>query len=161
MHPKYGWNGTVSRVFPLIALIAPGAFCHSTPGSAQDFNQRKPKGDGGKGTGRKTSRQFTTNATIGDILWHFPSPCYMDIKRHKIRHKMSRQFATTYDIFCPVPFLPSPFGFRRFKREWHVQRATHRGLLFVGVNSLGPAKTYKKWASFREPRIGGNKPWRP
>ena len=27
---------------------------------------------------------------------------------------MSRQFATIYDIFCPVPFLPSPFGFRRF-----------------------------------------------
>ena len=30
---------------------------------------------------------------------------------------MSRQFATNvttiYDIFCPVPFLPSPFGFRR------------------------------------------------
>ena len=35
MHPKYGWNGTVSRVFPLIALIALGAFFHSTPGSAQ------------------------------------------------------------------------------------------------------------------------------
>ena len=32
---------------------------------------------------------------------------------------MSRQFATNvttiYDIFCPVPFLPSPFGFRREK----------------------------------------------
>ena len=30
---------------------------------------------------------------------------------------MSRQFATNvttiYDIFCPVPFLPSPFGFPR------------------------------------------------
>ena len=30
---------------------------------------------------------------------------------------MSRQLATNvttiYDIFCPVPFLPSPFGFRR------------------------------------------------
>ena len=35
MHPRYGWNGTVSRVFPLIALIALGAFFHSTPGSAQ------------------------------------------------------------------------------------------------------------------------------
>ena len=34
MHPKYGWNGTVSRVFPLIALIALGASFHSTPGSA-------------------------------------------------------------------------------------------------------------------------------
>ena len=34
MHPKYGWNGTVSRVFPLIALIDLGAFFHSTPGSA-------------------------------------------------------------------------------------------------------------------------------
>ena len=30
---------------------------------------------------------------------------------------MSRQFATNvttiYDIFCPGPFLPFPFGFRR------------------------------------------------
>ena len=24
-----------------------------------------------------------------------------------------RQFTTIYDIFCPVPFLPSPCGFRR------------------------------------------------
>ena len=34
---------------------------------------------------------------------------------------MSRQFAThvttIYDIFCPVPFLPSPFGFRRIKKR--------------------------------------------
>ena len=29
---------------------------------------------------------------------------------------MSRHFATIYDIFCPVPFLPSPFGFRRLKK---------------------------------------------
>ena len=33
---------------------------------------------------------------------------------------MSRQFATNvttiYDIFCPVPFLPSPFGFCRFSK---------------------------------------------
>ena len=36
MHPKYGCNGTVSRAFPLIALIALGAFFHSTPGSAQE-----------------------------------------------------------------------------------------------------------------------------
>ena len=28
---------------------------------------------------------------------------------------MSRQFATICDIFCPVPFLPSPFGFRRLR----------------------------------------------
>ena len=25
--------------------------------------------------------------------------------------KISRQFATIYDIFCPVPFLPSPLDF--------------------------------------------------
>ena len=31
---------------------------------------------------------------------------------------MSRQFATIYDIFCPVPFLPSPFGFRRLSRTF-------------------------------------------
>ena len=33
---------------------------------------------------------------------------------------MSRQFATDvttiYNIFCPVPFLPSPFGFRRLQK---------------------------------------------
>ena len=39
---------------------------------------------------------------------------------------MSRQFATNvttiYDIFCPVPFLPSPFGFRRIilSYAWNV-----------------------------------------
>ena len=36
MHPKYGWNGTVSREFLLIALIALVAFFHSTPGSAHN-----------------------------------------------------------------------------------------------------------------------------
>ena len=38
---------------------------------------------------------------------------------------MSRQFATNvttiYDIFCPVPFLPSPFGFRRFSKLEKIQ----------------------------------------
>ena len=55
----------------------------------------KPKGDGGKGTGKKRHDNL-----------HLIS-C----------HEMSRQFATNvttiYDIFCPVPFLPSPFGFHR------------------------------------------------
>ena len=39
--------------------------------------------------------------------------------RHWIRHKMSRQLTTIYDIFCPVPFLPSPmaFGFCRLRFE--------------------------------------------
>ena len=36
---------------------------------------------------------------------------------------MSRQLSTIYDIFCPVPFLPSPFGFRRLD---HL-RDPHRG----------------------------------
>ena len=40
---------------------------------------------------------------------------------------MSRQFATNvttiYDIFCPVPFLPSPFGFRR-KNEKKKKKKT-------------------------------------
>ena len=59
--------------------------------------------------------------TICDILWQFPSLYSIEsltlnvINRHKIRHKMSRQLATIYDIFCPVPFLPSPFGFRRLR----------------------------------------------
>ena len=34
VHPKHGCNGTVSRAFPVIALIALGAFLHSTPGAA-------------------------------------------------------------------------------------------------------------------------------
>ena len=29
VHPKYGWNGTVSRVLTLIALVAMGGFSHS------------------------------------------------------------------------------------------------------------------------------------
>ena len=62
------------------------------------LTRRKPKGDGGKGTGKKTSRQLATSVTtICDILRQFPSLCSIDIKRHKtseIRHKMSRQFAT-------------------------------------------------------------------
>ena len=33
---------------------------------------------------------------------------------------MSRQFATIYDIFCPVPFPPSPFGFRRLKENMKI-----------------------------------------
>ena len=55
MHPKYSGNGTVSRVFPLIALIALGAFCHSTPGSAQkwEVNLVKRGKVVGEGTGPK------------------------------------------------------------------------------------------------------------
>ena len=41
--------------------------------------RRKPKGDGGKGTGKKMSRQFATNVTT--------------------IYDMSRQFATFYDNF--------------------------------------------------------------
>ena len=43
---------------------------------------------------------------------------------------MSRQFATNvttiYDIFCPVPFLPSPFGFRRFRAPCNFATLAHR-----------------------------------
>ena len=69
--------------------------------------RRKPKGDGGKGREKKchdnlrqTSRQFTT---CHDNLRHFMTISVSSsidinvIKRHKIRHKMSRQFATLYD----------------------------------------------------------------
>ena len=35
MHSRYGWNGTVSRAFPLMALVALVACFHSTPGAAQ------------------------------------------------------------------------------------------------------------------------------
>ena len=43
------------------------------------FSLRNPKGDGGKGTGKKVSRQFATNVTT--------------------IYDMSRQFATFYDNF--------------------------------------------------------------
>ena len=47
---------------------------------AKDWNiRRNPKGDGGKGTGKKMSRQFATNVTT--------------------IYDMSRQFATFYDNF--------------------------------------------------------------
>ena len=53
--------------------------------------RRNPKGDGGKGTGKKTSRQFATNVTtIFDILRqlatfydNFRLFVSIDIKRHK------------------------------------------------------------------------------
>ena len=47
--------------------------------ATKGIHRRKPKGDGGKGTGKKMSRLFATNVTtICD---------------------MSRQFATFYDNF--------------------------------------------------------------
>ena len=45
----------------------------------QMLNRRNPKGDGGRGTGKKMSRQFATNVTT--------------------IYDMSRQFATFYDNF--------------------------------------------------------------
>ena len=51
---------------------------------------------------------------------------------------MSRQFATNvttiYDIFCPVPFLPSPFGFRRIGD-------TQEGVQLKGVLQKGAFDT--------------------
>ena len=55
--------------------------------------------------------------TISVSLFHWHKTSQNVINCHKIRHKMSRQFATIYDIFCPVPFLPSPFGFRLAFRD--------------------------------------------
>ena len=41
------------------------------------FSRRKPKGDGGKGTGRKMSRQFATNVTtIYDIVRQLQATFY-------------------------------------------------------------------------------------
>ena len=37
-------------------------------------------------------------------------------------HDNLRQFTTVSDIFCPVPILPSPFGFRRLKSRCHLLR---------------------------------------
>ena len=104
------------------------------PSSNQEIHQSvKTKRGRREGDGKKNVtticdkrhdnlRHFMTTC---DILWQFPSLSSIDIKRHKSslvvisRHKMSRQFATKvttiYDIFCPVPFLLSPFGFRRIK----------------------------------------------
>ena len=57
---------------------------------------------------------------------------------------MSRQFATIYDIFCPVPFFPSPFGFRRvmvpFTKNplgrWDIVRGSVRPRLGAGLPLL-------------------------
>ena len=57
-------------------------FCYKKNGlekSMGKLNRRNPKGDGGKGTGKKMSRQFATNVTT--------------------IYDMSRQFATFYDNF--------------------------------------------------------------
>ena len=67
---------------------------------------------------------------------------------------MSRQFATNvttiYDILCPVPFLPSPFGFRLFKpicpgenrqKNCHQKSTTsfsHKIAKFHHLELLGP-----------------------
>ena len=51
------WNNSVVKVIFAVRL------------ARQEFTRRKPKGDGGKGTGKKMSRQFATNVTtIYDIL---------------------------------------------------------------------------------------------
>ena len=39
--PLYGLNGMVSRVFSLIALVALGAFFHSTPQAAPKLRKKK------------------------------------------------------------------------------------------------------------------------
>ena len=89
-------------------------------------------GENHKGTaGRGRERNATTICderqdnlqhvtTTCNILSQFPSLRSIDIKRHKKSSSIikfvispSRQFTTTYDIFCPVPFLPSSFEFRR------------------------------------------------
>ena len=80
--------------------------------------RRKPKGDGGKGTGKKMSRQFATTVTTiydmvtttCDILWQFPSLCSIDIKRHKTSwivikcHDNLRQTSRQFMTFS----VPSP-----------------------------------------------------
>ena len=56
---------------------------------------------------------------------------------------MSRQFATNvttiYDIFCPVPFLPSPFGFRRLNI---IRSGKTDPVQFEGCFKLGPSFAY-------------------
>ena len=74
---------------------------------------------------RQTSRQFLRHyTTIREILWQFPSLCSIDktswtsqiVIKFVIKcHDNLRHFTTIYDIFCPAPFLPSPFGFRRLR----------------------------------------------
>ena len=61
---------------------------------------------------------------------------------------MSRQFATNvttiYDIFCPVPFLPSPFGFRKIfqknsrRLELSISKNTPHGRCRQGPGSFDP-----------------------
>ena len=90
--------------------------------SSSPFGEHQ-KRTAGKGR-EKTSPQFATNVTtlydnyrhfmtISVSLFHWHNASWWLMKRHKIRHKMSQQFVTIYDIFCPVPFHPSPFRSRR------------------------------------------------
>ena len=97
------------------------------PIPATYLNRRKPKRDGGKRTGKKmcryrTSRQFSTNVT------------------------------TIYDIFCPVPFLLSVFGFRRLKMvESNDQPSTQMG----GERELRlvyPFQTSNEQPQYKAPR---------
>ena len=101
------------------------------PPCAASFVGENQKGTAGRGRERKrhddlrqASRQFKRFydnfrhfMTMSVSLFHWHKTSQNVIHRHKIRHKMSRQFATNvttiYDIFRPVPFLLSPFGFRR------------------------------------------------
>ena len=137
------WSSTPAIESCIGCQGPPLTICRFSPKSPRVRNQGgtaetktgRREGDGKK----KTWRQFaTTVTTFYDILRQFATfydnfslfvPLTWNvIKRHKIRHKMSRQFATIYDIFCPVPFVPSPFGFRRDETTERVPGAVEGAL---------------------------------
>ena len=67
---------------------------------------------------------------------------------------MSRQFATNvttiYDIFCPVPFLPSPFGFRRGKQPIYcgVQNYSLSGFTIFELFTVICFQDWAGWGIF-------------
>ena len=73
-------------------------------------------GESQKGTAGRGREKIVTTISDKrhDNLRDFTTICVIKY------HDNLRQFTTIYDIFCPVPFLPSPFGFRR------IQNAPYR-----------------------------------
>ena len=78
--------------------------------------------------------------TIYDVLWRFMSMESRDGNCHKMSQivvtcrKLSWRLSQIVVTFFPVPFPPSPFGFRRFKFD------TYQNALFLQPN------IWKPWA---------------
>ena len=94
--------------------------------------------------------------TTCDILWPFLSLSSIDITCHKTPyiiikfvikcHDNLRQFTTIYDIFCPVPFPPYPFGSRR-KQDLQLERGTVFKFWAINYYLIQFAKVWGSYAA--------------